>query len=151
MTNTFRYRDFDLSVVLTYAGGHKINNSLNRYLNSYNTWGNMSVDYYNHYWRADRPSNKYPAPRVGSPYSNGDGTDANLQDGKYLRIKNIELGYSFPMKVRRAIRATNIRFYVALQNIYTFTAFTGYDVESWDNTNPYPAARGFVGGVSLNF
>lgn len=151
LTNTFKYKNFDLVVVMTYAGGHKINNSLNRYLDSYNVWGNMGEDYYNNYWRADRPSNKYPAPRVGSPYANGDGTDANLQDGKYLRIKNIELGYTLPKKWTSAIHATSIRLFFAVQNIYTATAFTGYDVEAWDNTNPYPSARGFIGGASINF
>lgn len=151
MTNTFQFKGFDLVVVMTYAGGHKINNSLNRYLNSYNVWGNMSVDYYEHYWRADRPSNLFPAPRVGSPYANGDGTDANLQDGKYLRLKNIEIGYTLPKKWTSAIRATSIRLFFAVQNAYTWSAFTGYDVEAWDNTNPYPSARGFVGGASINF
>lgn len=151
MTNTFIFKGFDLNVVLTYAGGHKINNSLNRYLNSYNVWGNMSQDYYNNFWRADRPSNKYPAPRAGSFYSNGDGTDANLQDGKYLRLKNIEIGYTLPKKWTSAIRASSIRIFFAVQNAYTWTAFTGYDVEAWDTTNPYPSARGFIGGASINF
>ena len=61
----------------------RINNTLLRSQSSYNVWGNMSRDYYFGYWRIDRPSNVYPAPRVGSAYANGDGTDANLQDGKY--------------------------------------------------------------------
>lgn len=150
-TNTFAYKGFDLIAFFTFAGGHKINNSLNRYMNSFNPWGNMSENYYNYYWKQDRPNNKYPAPRVGSAYANGDGTDANLQKGDYLRLRNLELGYSLPKSLLKTIRATNIRFYFSVQNLFTATEFTGFDVESSDNTNPYPNARSFIGGVSVNF
>jgi TonB-linked SusC/RagA family outer membrane protein len=151
ITNAFYLKNFDLKVLATYAGGYKINNSLLRYLNSYNTWGNMSEAYYDNYWTEDRPSNVYPAPRIGSPYSNGDGTDANLQDGKYLRIKNVELGYSVPNRLLNAIHISGARVFVSIQNLYTLTAFTGFDVESSDDTNPYPGARSYIGGFSINF
>ncbi len=151
-TNTIKYKGFDFVLFFTYAGGHRINNSLNRFLNAFNTWGNMSVDYYNSYWTPQRPSNRYPAPRVGSPYSNGDGTDANLQRGDYVRLRNMELGYTFPSNgFIRHIRSTGIRIYAAVQNVATWTEYTGFDVESSDNTNPYPNARSFIGGISINF
>lgn len=152
ITNTFKWKGIDLIAFFTYAGGHKINNSLNRYLNSYNTWGNMSTDYYNSYWTTTRPSMRYPAPRIGSPYANGDGTDANLQKGDYLRLRNIELGYSFPSgSFIRKINSTGMRVYASVQNLFTWTEFTGFDVESSDNTNPYPNARSFIAGLSINF
>ena len=151
LTNTFKFKNLDFVVLMTYAGGHKINNSLLRFMNSYNTWGNMSVDYYNNYWTIDRPSNKYPAPRIGSSYSNGDGTDANLQKGDYIRLKNIELGYTLPKSWTGKFKASSVRAYVSVQNLYNLTAFTGYDVEAWDNTNPYPAATCYIGGLSVNF
>ncbi len=150
-TNTFAYKGFDLIAFFTYAGGHMINNSLNRYMNSFNPWGNMSENYYKYYWKQDRPNNKYPAPRIGSAYANGDGTDANLQKGDYIRLRNLELGYRLPQSVLKNIKASNIRFYFSVQNLFTATEFTGFDVESSDNTNPYPNARSFIGGVSMNF
>jgi TonB-linked outer membrane protein, SusC/RagA family len=151
ITNNFYFKNFDLKIFANFAGGHKINNTLLRYLNSYNTWGNMSKAYYNNYWTEERPSNIYPAPRIGSPYSNGDGTDANLQDGKYLRIKNVELGYTLPARIMNSIHISNARLFISVQNLYTLTAFTGYDVESWDTTNPYPGARSYIGGITINF
>lgn len=150
-TNTFSFFGLDLTVFMNFAGGHKINNSLLRYQNSYNIWGNMSQEYYNNYWTVDRPSNKYPAPRIGSPYSNGDGTDANLQKGNYLRIKNLELGYTFPSRLTRKFGSNSLRIYASVQNLCTFTAFSGYDVEAWDTTNTYPGARAFIGGLTLSF
>ncbi len=151
LTNTFRFYGVDLTVFLNFAGGHYINNTLLSSQNSYNVWGNMSVDYYNNYWRIDRPSNEYPAPRLKSEYANGDGTDANLQKGDYLRIKNIELGYTLPAKWTNAIKANSIRLFFSVQNLATMTAYTGYDVEAWDNTNPYPGSRSYIGGISFNF
>ncbi|HEY8397415.1 MAG TPA: TonB-dependent receptor [Flavihumibacter sp.] len=151
-TNTFRYKGVELITFFTYAGGHMINNSLNRFLNSFSTWGNMSLDYYNGYWTPTRPSNRYPAPRVGSAYSNGDGTDANLQKGDYLRLRNIELAYHVPANsFLRKISSTGMRVYASVQNAATWTRFTGFDVESSDNTNPYPNARSFIAGLSINF
>lgn len=151
-TNTFKFKGFDFITFFTYAGGHKINNSLSRYLNSYNTWGNMSVEYYNSYWTPTRPSMRYPAPRIGSAYANGDGTDANLQRGDYLRLRNIELGYTFGANsFLRKIASSSMRIYASVQNAFTWTQFTGFDVESSDNTNPYPNARSFVAGLSINF
>jgi TonB-linked SusC/RagA family outer membrane protein len=150
-TNNLTFKGFDLTAFFTFAGGHMINNSLNRYLNSYNTWGNMSVNYYNHYWREDRPNNKYPAPRIGSAYSNGDGTNANLQKGDYLRLRNLELGYNLPRTILQNIKSSNIRCYFSVQNLFTVTEFTGFDVESSDNTNPYPNSRSFIGGITVNF
>lgn len=151
LTNTFNIWNFDLSIFMNYAAGYMINNSLLRFQDSYNTWGNMGVDYYRNYWTIERPSNKYPAPRIGSAYSNGDGTDANLQNGNYLRIKNVELGYTLPYRLLSKLGVSSLRLFVSIQNLYTFTAFTGYDVEAWDKTNSYPGARAYIGGVSLNF
>lgn len=150
-TNTFTFKGFDLTAFFTFAGGHKINNSLRASLNSYNVWGNMSANYYKYYWRQDRPNNKYPAPRVGSAYANGAGTDANLQKGDYLRLRNLELGYTLPDQALRAMRMTKLRVFFSVQNLFTATEFTGFDVESSDNTNPYPNARSFIGGISVNF
>lgn len=151
-TNTFKYKGIEFLTFFTYAGGHMINNSLNRYLNAFNTWGNMSVDYYNGYWTPARPSNRYPAPRVGSAYANGDGTDANLQKGDYLRLRNIELAYNFSAdSFLRRIKSSGMRVFASVQNAFTWTRFTGFDVESGDNTNPYPNARTFMAGLSINF
>ena len=156
LTNTFTFGNektgiFDFIVFINYAAGHMINNALLRYENAYNTWGNMSQDYYYNYWTMDRPSNKYPAPRIGSYYANGDGTDANLQKGDYLRIKNLEIGYTLPYRIMEKLNLSSLRVSFSVQNVATLTQFTGYDVEAWDKMNTYPGARAFIGGITLNF
>lgn len=152
LSNTFTYKEFDLTTFFTYAGGHYVNNSLNRYLLAFNPWGNMATEYYEGYWTPNRPSNRYPAPRIGSPYGNGDGTDAHLQRGDYIRLRNVELGYNLRTNsFIRHIKADHVRVFASVQNVFTLTEFTGFDVESGDNTNPYPNARSFIAGISFNF
>lgn len=155
-SNTFNYGNsrignLDFTIFMNFAAGYYVYNSLLIWEDSYNVGGNMGKNYYNNYWTIERPSNKYPAPRIGSPYGNGDGTNALLQRGDYLRIKNVELGYTLPYRIFEKAKISSLRFYFSVQNLYTFTEFTGYDVEAWDKTNTYPGARAFIGGISLNF
>ncbi len=146
-SNTFKSHGFDLTIFLTYAGGHKIYNPF-AYLDSYSPSANMSPDYYHNYWTPERPSNKYP--RLGSTNSQLYETDGMYQKGDYIRLKNLELGYTLPCNIANKVYASNIRVYASVQNLVTFTKYTGFDVET-SNANPYPACRVFMGGLTVNF
>lgn len=146
-SNTFKSHGFDLTIFLTYAGGHKIYNPF-AYLDSYSPSANMSPDYYHNYWTPERPSNKYP--RLGSTNSQLYETDGMYQKGDYIRLKNLELGYTLPRNIANKLYASNIRVYASVQNLVTFTKYTGFDVET-SNANPYPACRVFMGGLTVNF
>lgn len=146
-SNTFKSHGFDLTIFLTYAGGHKIYNPF-AYLDSYSLSANMSPDYYHNYWTPERPSNKYP--RLGSTNSQLYETDGMYQKGDYIRLKNLELGYTLPRNIANKVYASNIRVYASVQNLVTFTKYTGFDVET-SNANPYPACRVFMGGLTVNF
>lgn len=145
--NTFKCYGFDLTIFLTYAGGHKINNPF-AYLDSYSPSANMSPEYYQNYWTPERPSNTYP--RLGSTNSQLYETDGIYQKGDYIRLKNLELGYTLPRSIAGKMYASNIRVYASVQNLATFTKYTGFDVET-ANANPYPACRAFMGGLTVNF
>ena len=146
-SNTCKSHGFDLTIFLTYAGGHKIYNPF-AYLDSYSPSANMSPDYYHNYWTPERPSNKYP--RLGSTNSQLYETDGMYQKGDYIRLKNLELGYTLPRNIANKVYASNIRVYASVQNLVTFTKYTGFDVET-SNANPYPACRVFMGGLTVNF
>lgn len=146
-SNTFKSHGFDLTIFLTYAGGHKIYNPF-AYLDSYSPSANMSPDYYHNYWTPERPSNKYP--RLGSTNSQLYETDGMYQKGDYIRLKNLELGYTLPRNIANKVYASNIRVYASVQNLVTFTKYTGFDVET-SNANPYPACRVFMGGLTVSF
>ncbi len=146
-SNVLTYKNFDFTLFLTYAGGHLIYNPF-AYLNTYQPSGNMSPEYYKGYWRPDRASNTYP--KLGSSAEPLYQTDAVYQKGDYLRIKNVELGYTLPTHLLNRIGINKVRVYFSAQNLYTWTEYTGFDVET-TNANPYPACRSFIGGISLNF
>ena len=146
-SNTFFFKNFDLSLFFTYAGGHRIYNEF-AYLDTYQPSSNMSEAYYNNYWTPERPSNKYP--RLGSDAAPLYETEAVYQKGDYFRLKNIEFGYSLPESVLGKIRLSGVRFYVSAQNLFTITEYTGFDVEA-NQANPYPACRSYIAGLSINF
>jgi hypothetical protein len=89
-----------------------------------------------------------------------DATDFYLEDGSFLRINNITLGYSLPASLLKKPGISNARFYATLNNIHTFTKYKGYDPEvsatsssitrGVDNS-AYPRAKSFVVGLNLTF
>lgn len=93
----------------------------------------------------------------------GDGTnwqssDLYITDGSYLRLKNIQLGYTLPKSVTQRFFVNNLRVYVAAENLITFTKYAGYDPEiSSGGTSlgvdygVYPQSRTFTVGVNVGF
>jgi TonB-dependent starch-binding outer membrane protein SusC len=84
-----------------------------------------------------------------------------VEDGSYLRIQNITLGYRFPRSIISKVKMTNLRLFVTSQNLYTFTNYSGYDPEvgAYNNSirlmnvdaGHYPNPRTFMGGLSVQF
>ncbi|HON52611.1 MAG TPA: hypothetical protein PLS12_05340, partial [Bacteroidales bacterium] len=91
-------------------------------------------------------------------------SDFYIEDGSYLRLKNITLGYTLPTKYAEKIKLSNVRVYGQVQNALTFTKYSGFDPEIGTNTElnyegpefgvdrgVYPQARSVVFGVNLQF
>lgn len=106
---------------------------------------------------------KTPRPSIQNPNNNDRMSSRYVEDGSYLRIKNITLGYTFPKKWMQKIKFDNIRVYCNIQNLYTFTKYSGYDPEVGANTQDssgcaygvdngrYPSPTTYSFGVSLTF
>jgi len=88
-------------------------------------------------------------------------SDRFVEDGSYLRIQNVTLGYNLPVNLIKKAKMTNARLFVSGQNLYTFTKYTGYDPElgafnggatffNIDNGN-YPNPRTFTFGANITF
>ena len=103
----------------------------------------MKVDY----WTPYNPSNTHPRPSYGSevPYMR----TVAYQDASYLRLRTLQLGYTLPKKVLSRIKVQNLRFYVTLTNLLTFTDVLSYSPEVTGNI--YPETRQTVFGVNLSF
>ena len=157
-TNTFRWKNLDLSIFLNGSYGNKVLN-YNMMGQGYNGLVHMSSTWYNqHVSIADRarlaaidPAKTYsgndswqtdvtnvrvtngntrtPRPSISDPNDNDRLSDRYVEDGSYLRLKNITLGYTFPKQLLRKVKIDNIRVYVNIQNLYTLTGYSGYDPE----------------------
>jgi hypothetical protein len=88
-------------------------------------------------------------------------SDRYVEDGSYLRIQNISLGYRLPKSIVEKVKVTNARVYVSVQNLKTFTNYSGYDPEigAFNNSiklmnvdaGHYPNPRTFTVGANLEF
>lgn len=108
-------------------------------------------------WTGPGTSNKYPRFVVGDG-TNWQSSDLYITDGSYLRLKNIQLGYTLPKSVTQRFFVNNLRVYVAAENLITFTKYAGYDPEiSSGGTSlgvdygVYPQSRTFTVGVNVGF
>ena len=108
-------------------------------------------------WTGEGTSNKYPR-LVRGDNVNWQMSDLYVQDGSYLRLKNIQLGYTLPVKWTKAVLVQSLRLYVAAENLLTLTNYRGYDPEiSSGGTSlgvdygVYPQPRTILCGLNLKF
>lgn len=125
-----RYKSFSLSALVNGVYGNDIiNGNLIQMGNAEGLFRNILSDAYHGAWRPEKPSNSYP--RIG--YLGNDGpeflaiSDRYVEDGSYLRLNNITLGYDLPINKNNTIKSANI--YVTGQNLLTLTNYSGYDPE----------------------
>ena len=109
------------------------------------------------------PNTKTPRATVNDPNDNNRVSDRYVEDGSYLRIKNITLGYTFPKALLKKVRIENIRAYVNIQNLWTLTGYTGYDPEVGASTQDssgltygldngrYPSPTMYAFGLNITF
>ena len=111
-------------------------------------------------WTGEGTSNKYPIFRIGDTTNNWRSSDLYLTDGSYLRLKNIQLGYTLPRAITQRIRIQRLRLFVAADNLITFTKYAGFDPEIPNGNNGtslgvdygvYPQARTWTIGCNLGF
>ena len=149
----FNYKNFDFSLVAYGAAGNQIVQS---YRNHANSKANYTTAILNR-WTGEGTSNRMP--RVTDTNINWQFSDLYLQDGDYLRISNITLGYDFAKLIKlKAI--SQARLYIQVQNAFTFTKYDGMDPEIGYGTSDwvsgidlgyYPRPRTFLAGVNLKF
>jgi TonB-linked SusC/RagA family outer membrane protein len=131
-TNTFRYKDFDLSVFINGAGGHKIYNVQSRYFDRYGQErGNLFARWANR-WRSESDPGDGVTPKITSNTgTNGadEEQDAWLHDASWWRIKNVTLGYNLPKPILEKLNLAGLRLYASIDNLYLNTDYPGYNPE----------------------
>ncbi|WP_111709945.1 SusC/RagA family TonB-linked outer membrane protein [Lutibacter citreus] len=157
ITNSFKYKNFDLNLFFQGSQGGEIFNMTNVQLN--NGDANTTYDYYNNAWSTTNTTANQP--RVGNN-SWREISSRFVEDGSYIRLKNIAVGYTFPSESIEKLGIENLRFTVSAQNLLTITNYSGLDPEvnyygaSGDNNTSANTVRGFDFGnyptvKSVNF
>jgi TonB-linked SusC/RagA family outer membrane protein len=160
LTNTFRYKSFDLSVFLQGTYGNDVLNYTKRTTEQLNNvYNNQLTTVMNRFTEAN-PNGTLP--RYNQWHNNNFRvSDRFVEDGSYLRIQNVTFGYNLPSTLISKAKIQNARLFVSGQNLHTFTKYTGYDPElgafnssatffNIDNGN-YPNPRTFTFGVNVTF
>jgi TonB-linked SusC/RagA family outer membrane protein len=159
---TAGYKGFDLSIFFQGVNGNSILNSTRATLDVEDGGGNFRSDL--NPWSPTNPSNT--TPRL--VYGGGNEAVKNferastrwVEDGSYLRLKNVQLGYTFPKALSDKIQGLgSVRVYLTGRNIFTWTKYTGFDPETPGNgvfgrgidDGTYPNVRSFTGGLQANF
>lgn len=177
LNNTFAYKGFDLSVFMNFSYGNEVfNMNTQRFVGPYYPNQNATAIMTNRFTLIDPVTgketkdlsrlavlnpNQFSSDAIWS--LNGankepaavEKTDYNLEDGSFLRINNITLGYTLPTQLTKKVHINNLRVFCTANNIHTFTKYTGFDpeVSSSDriltrgiDNSAYPRTRSFVPG-----
>jgi len=162
ITNSFSYKGFDLSIFLQFSYGNDVFNGSRMYLESL-TGGDNQLESVTRRWKNVGDITDIPRATSDATATTNNRRSSSrfVEDGSYLRIKNVNLGYSFKKEWLKKLKLESLRVYVTAQNLYTFTHYSGLDPEvnyaGNDNTIigvdffTYPQARSYNFGVNIKF
>ena len=157
-STAFRFYGFDLNLFFQWSYGNDILNA-NRLMFENGTTSSLNQfsSYRDRFDAQRNPDSDIPAVQANGMFVY---SSRVIEDGSYLRLKNISLGYTFPRSVLRKMKFDTVRVYLSADNVYTFTKYSGPDPEvSTRNSvltpgfdwSAYPRAFGITGGVSFTF
>jgi hypothetical protein len=162
LTNTFYYKGFDLSLMISFAGGHWLMNGLYEACDQMSSENNSIKDLAGNSWEKPGDKAKYPQVMGGESYLfDNDGnpsatrtqftstaqTTRFLERGDYIRVRNLQLGYTLPESLLNHVKLGSVRFFIGGNNLFTITGYHGVDPETIDDL-PVPRSINF--GLSLN-
>ena len=153
MNNTFAYKNFDLQIFLQGVYGNDILNANRVWQEGMSVPQNQTKRVLNR-WTGEGTSNTVPRAVYSDPNDNVRNSNRFIEDGSYLRIKNVTLGYTLPKDVTERIFFSTVRLYASCQNLFTFTNYSGFDPEvgtSGVDLGTYPVTRTMSFGLNLQF
>lgn len=152
------YKDFDFSMFWQGVYGNDIFNYMIFETMNPGKTTSKYTDILNS-WNGEGSSSSIPRLTTKDKNDNFRISDRYIEDGSYLRLRNIQLGYSFPMNFSEKLRVERVRLYVAAQNLFTFTNYSGLDPEigKYDSLSTgidrgtFPHARTWMIGANITF
>ena len=156
--NTVTYKQFDLTFSLQGSFGNKIFNLLEQQLEKTTPSTNVSAYALDRWDSLANPKGKFQKV-TNSPVMQVE--DTYVEDGSYIKLRTLTLGYNFPTAIAGKVLAKQIRFYVSAQNLLTITNYRGQDPEAnfYDQNNltqgvdlgVYPRYKTFLAGINVTF
>ena len=149
------WNGFDFNILFQGVGKSSFFiNGFTVYPFSEGSWGNILSDVEGNYWslgKNENPNAKYPRLTYGNNSNNNRASTYWLRDGSYLRLKNLEIGYTIPKNITAKMHIQKIRVYLMGTNLLTFSDFDLWDPElGSSNGQQYPLARTFTVGMTIN-
>ncbi|UZD39933.1 SusC/RagA family TonB-linked outer membrane protein [Capnocytophaga ochracea] len=153
MNNNFNYKNIDLQIFLQGVAGNDIYNA-NRIWQEGMSVPQNQIAKVKDRWTGEGTSNSIPRAIYGDPNQNARHSTRFVEDGSYLRIKNVTLGYTLPKEVTQKFHTDMLRIYLSCQNLYTFTKYSGMDPEVGTggvDSGTYPVTRTVSFGLNVQF
>ena len=153
MTNNFYFKGFDLTVFLQGVTGNEIFNAVGIGNEGMASAHNQTASV-KYRWTGYGTSTSMPRAVYGDPNHNARISDRFVENGSYLRVKNITLGYTFPKTLLKKANIDSARIFLSCENALTLTNYSGFDPEVGINGidwNIYPLSRTFSLGLNFNF
>lgn len=161
MTNTFSYKNIDLSVSIQGTQGGKILNLSRRFFDNLEGGGN-NLSIILDRWRSPQNPGNGIEPRANARTTGNNNAVSSrwVEDGSYLRIQNVSLGYKLPKSVTDRIRLQQVRIYASVQNLYTWSKYLNFnpEVSNYEGAltggvdyGSYPLARTMTLGINIGF
>ncbi|WP_188929192.1 SusC/RagA family TonB-linked outer membrane protein [Puia dinghuensis] len=163
----FSYKAWDINLYFYGTYGNKILNYIESDLESFQKRGsegveNVSVNYYQNHWTPTNPSNKYPRALANDDNTlNAVPSSAFVENGSYLKLKNLTVGYTLPESLAKSLSIARLRVYFSTQNLFTITKYSGLDPEigiqfgnatqNGVDNGTYPSSRSYTFGLNVTF
>jgi TonB-dependent starch-binding outer membrane protein SusC len=123
------FKSFDFNIFFYGVFGNKILNYQRAVLESFGGLQNISVEYFNNAWKPDRPSNRFTRITNEDNNDNNRPSDVYAESGSYVRLRNIQVGYTLPASLASRASISRLRLFVSAQNLFTITNYSGLDPE----------------------
>lgn len=153
MNNSLAYGDFDLQIFLQGIAGNDIYNANRIWQESMSIPQNQTRKVLDR-WRGEGTSNSVPRAIYSDPNMNVRHSDRFIEDGSYLRLKNLTLGYTMPAALTQKAYLSKVRLYLSAQNLFTLTRYSGFDPEvgaGGVDMGTYPVTRTVSLGLNIQF
>ncbi len=159
ITNNFSYKGLSLGLFFQFSYGNDIYSEINHQRNSVVRYNNLSTDALNR-WREQGDVTNFPKPVRDDPLQSDSRIQSRwVEDGSYIKLKNINLRYSFPSPLVSNLGLRKIEIYASALNVITWTKYTGFDpdVNSYSglregvDEGSYPQSRTIMLGLNVGF